>query len=337
MLPNQREPMQKELFENEALERELFDVAEELYEFLSDAPASRIHDDRCQEKWKNRSEALNDQVSQICSLLGEKKCQKEGQIHQSLNQLAKGLQSYSHQIAVHSLPLEESLQEDVKTLSQAYEELIFHLQRKKNAGVIRRLKPKNYLRNLFHVVMATSGALLYEFVLSFEQAAFILISILSVFFFLEVTRRFSKRWNDFLVDRLFFVIARPGERYRTNSGFYYVLALVLLIFLFPSPAVIMGILILGFGDPAAAIVGKNFGKTKIYCEKSLEGSLGFLLVSFAVGLPYLFWRTPLGLLDATLCALSAAFVGALTELVSEKVDDNLTIPLAVGFVVFLWV
>ena len=51
--------------------------------------------------------------------------------------------------------------------------------------------------------------------------------------------------------------------------------MVIGVYFLPQHAVEAGALVLGIGDPIASIVGKTWGKTKVWGEKSLEGSLGF--------------------------------------------------------------
>ncbi len=77
--------------------------------------------------------------------------------------------------------------------------------------------------------MGLTGAILYYFVLTRIQALAILVAIFLVFGVLEITRRFSGRWNDYLVDKVFGAIARPSERYRVNSSTFYVMALIIIV------------------------------------------------------------------------------------------------------------
>mgnify|MGYP004390682821 CR=1 FL=1 len=88
--------------------------------------------------------------------------------------------------------------------------------------------------------------------------------------------------------------------------------------------------VVGFGDPAAAIVGRKFGRWKLIHGRTVAGSVGFLCV--AGGLSYawlrLFYREETDTVMALQIAVSAAFCGMLAELFSRRVDDNFSIPLA---------
>lgn len=76
------------------------------------------------------------------------------------------------------------------------------------------------------------------------------------------------------------------------------------------------------GDPAAAIVGRIWGRHKIWGNKSIEGSLSFFV---AAALSGLIWSlvSPIPWHFAVLGGLFAAIV----EMVIYQVDDNLTVPI----------
>ncbi len=86
------------------------------------------------------------------------------------------------------------------------------------------------------------------------------------------------------------------------------------------------ILILAWGDSASTLVGIYFGRTKLIAGRSLEGAIGFFLVSL---IP-LFIATPLSEGKIFFLALAAT----LTEILSP-IDDNLTIPIVSSFLIKL--
>ena len=92
------------------------------------------------------------------------------------------------------------------------------------------------------------------------------------------------------------------------------------LLLFEKDYVVSAVLVLSFLDGISTIVGINFGKTKIYRNKSLEGSLSGIICGFLA--LFLLMSVP-----APAAAITAAVAG-ITELFSP-VDDNLTIPIAV--------
>ena len=81
-----------------------------------------------------------------------------------------------------------------------------------------------------------------------------------------------------------------------------------------------------FGDMAAALIGKRFGRIWITKKKALEGILVEFVVDVAIALIILGGGS-LKLVVVLIMAITATFV----ESVVEKLDDNLLIPLFSGF------
>ncbi len=192
------------------------------------------------------------------------------------------------------------------------------------------LRPLIGARTVFHMSSGVVATVMYQFFLTTFQAELVLLTLLAAFVALEVTRRFSKRWNHFLAGKLFHGIARPREYYRVNSSTLYLLALALVTPVFARPAVLTGALILAFGDPAAAWLGRRYGKLKLYRSKSLVGSLAFAGAGTLVAGTYLMLFCPEASVGSRLLAAGlASLVGAVAELFSgPRLDDNLSIPIA---------
>jgi dolichol kinase len=104
--------------------------------------------------------------------------------------------------------------------------------------------------------------------------------------------------------------------------------LVLLIFR-NSPDIVVGaVTVLALGDSASTLVGVSVGKHRLSYnkEKSLEGSLGGFSAAF-IGLSLL---TSFGFQ----INLVAALVGSLVESLPLGIDDNLTVPISTGLVIW---
>jgi dolichol kinase len=109
---------------------------------------------------------------------------------------------------------------------------------------------------------------------------------------------------------------------------FFIGALIcLIIFKYNINIACASIMILALGDSFSTLVGKNFGKRKIFYNpaKSWEGSVAGFIFAF------------LG--ATTQIALFLAFVGALVGMLIEslpaKIDDNITIPISSGLVMSL--
>ena len=87
----------------------------------------------------------------------------------------------------------------------------------------------------------------------------------------------------------------------------------------------LGILILGYGDGFAAVIGKAYGRRQLAFNKTLEGSLTMFFASLVVAITLLLMYVPAhAIWFAPLIALFATCV----ELVTPKGLDNLSVPLA---------
>lgn len=89
----------------------------------------------------------------------------------------------------------------------------------------------------------------------------------------------------------------------------------------------------GFGDAAAALVGKRFGRHKLHFKyldgkKSLEGTLAMFALSFFSVAVILQIRGGMPVLGGLVTALVTAEVAALVELYSRGGNDTFTCPLA---------
>ncbi len=227
--------------------------------------------------------------------------------------------------------------------ARAYEHWLAVRRQASNTGEVAAvhlgsLKPLIGARTIFHMTSGVVGFVCYQFLLTKWQCEAILLTILGTFTFLEITRRIWPRWNHFLTTVVFKKIARPREYYFVNSSSLYVLGLALLVPVFSQPAVISGVLILAFADPAAAWIGKRWGKLKLYQSKSLAGSLAFVGAGTIVAAAFLLALYPqLGLGPRLAAALCASVVGSVAELFSTRIDDNLTIPIASTLVAALFI
>ena len=107
------------------------------------------------------------------------------------------------------------------------------------------------------------------------------------------------------------------ESFPMKGAIMFYLGAFLTLLIFSEQLAAAGIAVLAIGDSVSTLVGKKFGRHKIFENKTLEGSLGFFISSALV---LLFFVSPER-------ALLAAFVGAFAEAFG-KIDDNLSVPIA---------
>lgn len=191
------------------------------------------------------------------------------------------------------------------------------------------LRPRNMARSGFHVGSALVA------VLCITLAPWVVVQAIAVSFFVfSWTLEIGRRYSEFLRGvsmKLFGRFIHPHEHVQVNSATWYASALFLIAFAFSPMACALGVAALGFGDPAAAWVGRRWGRTRLRAARSLQGTLAFVAVTFVVASALLFLaHSDLSLgLRLTLAAV-ASVTGAVAELFSGRVDDNFAIPTAVA-------
>ncbi|MEE9431116.1 MAG: diacylglycerol/polyprenol kinase family protein [Melioribacteraceae bacterium] len=188
------------------------------------------------------------------------------------------------------------------------------------------------LRKVIHLC-SLSIPIVYTFIDKKTALSYLIpITIISVV--IDYGRHFIKPLND-LVNKTFGFILREHEsdtsKKNLNGASYVFIAATLTMWLFPKIFFITGFSVLIISDTAAALFGRRFGKHK-FLSKSLEGTLAFFITACIV---VLFTPKVDGLPLEYVIGFVAAAVGAIVENISYGwADDNLTIPISIGFT--LW-
>ena len=127
--------------------------------------------------------------------------------------------------------------------------------------------------------------------------------------------------------RIFSPILRSQEQKGGLTGAtYFLIGSFLCILFFDKTLAIVCLCFLTLGDLCAALIGKQWGRIKLFTRKSLEGSLACFVVCTAAALL-------IGLHPVV--AIAGALVATLIELVPTGIDDNVTIPLISGLAMHL--
>jgi len=130
-------------------------------------------------------------------------------------------------------------------------------------------------------------------------------------------------------------LLRKHEHDETNkrlSGATHVLiSASICVLIFPKLITITAFAILIISDSAAALVGRRFGRKK-FLGKSIEGSAAFFLSALVVIAATPKISTSAG---EYLIAAFAAGVGTVIEALPVNIDDNLSIPISIG--AMMWV
>jgi dolichol kinase len=217
------------------------------------------------------------------------------------------------------------------TVHPEYEALLEVLPK---AAAVPSFRPTNYTRSLVHFASAATGCASVALFSSRVPQLVIAGTFFTYAWSMEGARKISPAVNKRLM-RFYGPIAHPHEHVRINSATWFATALLLLAAFATRPGMMAALAILGVADPIAAFAGRRWGKHPIRDGRSLEGTLAFFasgVVAAAVGLA-LVGTGSVGKIAAL--SVVAALAGALAELWTMKLDDNLTIPVVVGAVVTL--
>jgi dolichol kinase len=125
----------------------------------------------------------------------------------------------------------------------------------------------------------------------------------------------------------FYMMYREQEANRLGGHIYFALGAIAAISLFNKEIAYAAVLMTTLGDMVAALIGKSYGKRRIFKEvfkndKSLEGSASEFITDLLVGL---------AITANPIVSLVMAFIATLTETAVNRIDDNLVVPVFAGF------
>jgi dolichol kinase len=190
-------------------------------------------------------------------------------------------------------------------------------------------------RRFFHLANGVAIATAYALLFTHTQVVHLFGTIACLVYILDRVRIHYPELlgrAPWVNDRFF----RAEEHLRESAMTPYAIAILLTILTFPKPVALTAIYTLAVADPLSAVVGIRFGRHRVVAGKSLEGSGAFFAATAAIAFSVLTWAVPgapaAGRFEAS---LAVGLLGALCESLPIRLDDNLTIPLAVGFLGWL--
>ena len=136
---------------------------------------------------------------------------------------------------------------------------------------------------------------------------------------------------------------RDKEKHHMGAEIYFLLGSIISLAIYDVRIAATGILMVTFGDMAAAVIGSKYGKhwMPFFKDKAWEGFLAELAVNLFLG--FLLLRVPVGgrmwwesfYLPAGepmwLVIIVMAVTATIVETAVTKLDDNLLIPVIAGF------
>lgn len=184
-------------------------------------------------------------------------------------------------------------------------------------------KEKEITRKYIHIMLSNIWFISMHFFTNFLVAALLPMAFI-------IINAISYKYN----------IIKIMEREDKSEGYgtiYYAISLTILslvTFYIDNPIIALpGILIMGYGDGLAAVVGKNI-KSKEYKvmggKKTIAGSMAMFIVSFLVTLTTFIY---IGMSGVLLKSLIIALISTVIEAISIKGLDNITVPLLITLIV----
>lgn len=118
-------------------------------------------------------------------------------------------------------------------------------------------------------------------------------------------------------------LIRPQERRGLGGHVFFAAGAFVAVLAYTKEIAIAALLMSTLADGGAAVVGSRWGKHRLVGKKTLEGSMAFVLIAFALSI----W-----LVEPAL-AVAGAVGAALVELL--PINDNLTVPIVAGLAMHL--
>ena len=190
-------------------------------------------------------------------------------------------------------------------------------------------------RRFFHMSMGVGAGIIYYSFLSHQLAVSILGTAACIVYIVEQIRiNYPEYAATFKIVNKY--LLRAEEQLKESAGMPFVMGLLLTLLSFPKVVALCAIFTLAIADPMSAIIGIRFGKNKIFKRKSMEGSAAFFVSTFCI-IVFVFgtlYQHDLFMVSVLAIIVSIVMTGL--ELIPLRIDDNLTIPIAMGLMTWLF-
>jgi len=176
---------------------------------------------------------------------------------------------------------------------------------------------REILRQLIHLFF---GFILLFFAVTLNESLFLIFSFLLLLTTIIFSFYLKKKKQGFFLE-IIKRVERENEKEFPGFGAimfftgFFLIALLDFFFL-QKHLIVFSLIPLIVGDAFSTIIGNKIGRIKLTKNKSLEGSIAFIISSFLV----LILIFP----DKLMLALIASFLGSIIELL--PINDNLSIP-----------
>ncbi len=156
-----------------------------------------------------------------------------------------------------------------------------------------------------------------------QQVALVSLVALLIIFLISEFFRLELGWKM----PFFSAFIRPKEQNRMFGVIYFISATVICLAVFDPIIALSALLMTTFGDLMAALIGKRYGTTLIFRNKTIVGFIAGLITNITVAMAMAF------IFSINFYVLFVmALVATVVEILSDELDDNLMVPIFSGFV-----
>lgn len=188
------------------------------------------------------------------------------------------------------------------------------------------------IRKLIHLNSLSIPIIYYH--IDKQLALTILIPLTFAFLVVDIVRYYNPQVADWFYKFFGFLLRnkeKDEKKKRLNGATNVLLSALFCVVVFPKLIFVTAFSILIISDISSALIGRKFGKRKFFA-KSLEGSAAFfisavIVIFFTPKVEHHFLEYVIGII--------AAFFGTIAESMSFEVDDNLSIPITIGTVMWI--
>ncbi len=188
------------------------------------------------------------------------------------------------------------------------------------------------IRKLIHL-NSLSIPIVYYYIEK-QLALTILIPLTFAFLVVDIIRYYNPQVADWFYKFFGFLLRKKEKddrKKRLNGATNVLLSALFCVIVFPKLIFVTAFSILIISDISSALIGRKFGKRKFFA-KSLEGSTAFFISAVIV---VFFTPKVEGHFLEYVIGIIAAFFGTIAESMSFEIDDNLSIPITIGTVMWI--
>ena len=179
------------------------------------------------------------------------------------------------------------------------------------------------MRKLIHICSSIFAYALFFFN---QETVCLIVGIGSILILIFEILRINYQSINRIFIKIFGKVTRNFEKNKLTGASYVMLSsFIVLLPVFESYVCIISILVMSYSDTAAAIIGKKYGKTKIF-SKTLEGSFAFFIVAFIIAL-VMYPQINLAL------SITAIVIATIVEILPLNIDDNFSVPITVALII----